>query len=492
MRGGAPPRCAHCSSHILSLGYTMIVPSFKVQTTGIWRVCLVAASSAVLAIAVLQSPSWLNHWDIRRVAVVAVALGLSALGVYIAIRASAQTVARVVLEGSGFVCALISAEAILLLHSPEKWPDSPLAQRMIAREHAAIEQGINYDDRLRTEVVQELQSQGRMAVPGFAQGMATSAAAVASSGPRDLLPLSNVSDAEVVECNEGTGYLTFHSGDFGFNNPSGLAAGPLDIAVFGASLALGQCVPRSSSIVSLLRAHYPRTATFGVAGARVLSQLAVFREYVQPVKPALVIWVIDANFAIAREEASHPILVKYLDDAAFSQHLRRRQNEVDSFVRDVLEPLNRKQDQALAVELDRARRFPFDRLPRLEGVRSIVGIESILPWHSPPAPEDLSYFEAATDRIEGAVTAWGGALLVVVAPSYSLLKKEPASMARYRAVLEALSASHINVVDGVALFDAQSDPIGLFALRMDSHPNEQGHLLLANAVIEAIERQGLM
>ena len=459
--------------------------------TGIWRVCLVAASSAVLAIAVLQFPGWLNQWDIRRVAVVAVALSLSVVGVYIAIRGSAQTVVRVVLESSGFVCALVSAEAILLLHSPEKWPDSPLAQRMVAREQAAIEQGINYDGRLRTELVRELQSQGRMAVPGFAQGMTMSAAAVAPSGPRDLLPLSNVSDAEVVECNEGTGYLTFHSGDFGFNNPSGLAASPLDIAVFGASLAVGQCVPRSSSIVSLLRAHYPRTATFGVAGARILSQLALFREYVQPVKPAVVVWVVNTNFAIAREEASHPILVNYLEDAAFSQHLRQRQSEVNSYVRDVLEPLNRKQDQALAVELERARRFPFDRLPRLEEVRSVVRFESV--WRQPPpAPEDLSYFEAATDRVERAVTDWGGTLLVVVAPSYSLLKKEPASMARYRAVLKALSASHINVIDGVALFDAQSDPIGLFTLRMDNHPNEQGHLLLANAVIETIQRQGLM
>jgi hypothetical protein len=63
------------------------------------------------------------------------------------------------------------------------------------------------------------------------------------------------------------------------------------------------------------------------------------------------------------------------------------------------------------------------------------------------------------------------------------------NVARYRKVLEALSSSGVRVMDGVALFDLQPDPVGLFTLRIDNHPNERGHALLANAVLATIEHE---
>jgi hypothetical protein len=49
-----------------------------------------------------------------------------------------------------------------------------------------------------------------------------------------------------------------------------------------------------------------------------------------------------------------------------------------------------------------------------------------------------------------------------------------------------LRGSSVTVVDGVALFEAQPDPVSLFTLRIDNHPNERGHAVLAEALVEAI------
>jgi hypothetical protein len=394
-----------------------------------------------------------------------------------------------VLESFCLACALVSAEAILLLNAPEKWSDNPLVQRIVAREQAALDQGVSYDGRQRAALVQELVSKGRKVVPGVAQGMAWSSLGLASNGPLNLLPLSNMSNTEVVECNEGRGFLTYRSDEYGFNNPPGLASGPLDIAVFGASLALGHCVASSRSVVDLVRAQYPRTATFGVAGARVLSQLAIFREYVEPLKPPVVVWFVDTNLAVARDEGSQPLLLRYLQDPSFSQRLRSRQSEVDAFVRDILAPLNREASEALATELKRARCFPTGRLLRLREIRSVARFETVL---RQPPPDDLSHFVASIDQVVESVSGWGGKLLVVVVPGYHLSKKAAASVARYRTVLESLAAADVKIVDGAALFDAQADPVGLFTLRVDNHPNERGHALLANAVLSTIEHENLL
>src|SRR6185503_10575924 len=99
------------------------------------------------------------------------------------------------------------------------------------------------------------------------------------------------------------------------------------------------CVSPSASAVDLVRARFPRTANFGIAGARVLSQLGVFREYVEPLEPKVVVWFVNVNFAEPQYESDRPRLMRYLDDATFSQGLRQRQRDVDSFVREVTVPL---------------------------------------------------------------------------------------------------------------------------------------------------------
>lgn len=455
-------------------------------TIGVRRVLIAAGGVATLAVALYRTPIWLQAWNAGAVVVaIAAAATVLVLAIGVAIRGSAYAVRRVAIEASFFACALIAAETVLLLRAPEKWADDPLAQQLLAHERAARGRGIAYDARLPTEVVRDLQSKGLDAVPGFAASNIVNRSVANATRERGLLPLSNVANALVVECNEGPGYLQFRSDQFGFNNPPGLAAGPIDVAVIGASLALGHCVAPSTSAVDRVRARFPRTANFGIAGARVLSQLGVFREYVEPLEPPIVVWFVNVNFAEPRRESDQAVLMRYVHDASFSQGLRERQRDVDSFVREVMVPLRLQRDRALREELGSASAFPFGHVIKLAEVRAVVDFD-VAAKRAPELPS-LSDFELAVDRVAGAVGRWGGKVIVVILPSYEISVGRPAAVERYKAVSDALHDSAVTVVDGAALFAAEPDYLLLYTLRMDNHPSERGHALLAEAVIAAID-----
>jgi hypothetical protein len=459
-------------------------------TIRIGRVFVATAGVTTLALVLYRTPVWLDAWNAGAVvAAITCAATILALAVALAVRGSARAVERAAVEVSLFGCALVAAEVILLLRAPEKWFDDPVLQRLVIHERAARSQGIEYDGRLPAEVVAELQAKGIDAVPGFAATMMDTSAVANAIQQRGLLPLSNVANVHVVECNEGLGYLQFRSGEFGFNNPPGLLRGPVDVAVIGESFALGHCVAPSTSAVDRVRAQFPRTANFATAGSRVLSQLGVFREYVEPLQPETVVWFINVNFAEPRYESDRPELMRYLDDASFSQGLRHRQRDVDSFVREVMVPLQLRRDHELREELEERSRFPLQRVLKLKEIRSVVDSQS-LTRRSPTIP-DLSILERTVHLVADTAAGWGGDVIAVILPSYELSVGQPANVARYEAIVEVLRASPVTVVDGVALFAAQPDFSSLFMLRMDNHPNKRGHAIIGEAVIEAIEsREG--
>jgi hypothetical protein len=409
------------------------------------------------------------------------------LAIGLALRGSALVVERVTIELALLMFALLAAEAILLLRAPEEWPADPLVRRLIVHERAATSQGLAYDARLPSEVVADLRLQGIDAVPGFAESAIGNPAVASAIAERGILPLSNAAKALVVECNEGPGYLQFRSDRFGFNNPPGLATGPVDVAVIGESLALGHCVPPAASAVERLRARFPRTANFGVAGGRVLSQLGAFREYVEPLEPPVVVWFLNLNFAEPRHETGQPTLLRYLDDASFSQGLRLRQHEIDAFVREVAAPLTLQRDRALRAELDDPAEFPLARVGKFYEIRRLAGFGAVT--QRTPAAPNLDYFARALEHMTDATARWGGRMVVLLLPSYSLSVGNARAVARYDAVTKLLRAREIEVVDGVALFAAVPDFLSLYTLRIDNHPNERGHAVLADAVIAAIDER---
>jgi hypothetical protein len=455
--------------------------------TGVYRLFIAAVGVVAVLFAVYRAPAWFDAWSPGAVAGgVGAAVVLLLLTIGVALRGSAPAVRRVAVEFAMLGGALVAAEATLLALAPHEWSDSPFVQQMASRERAAHAAGVDFDDRLRTEVTRELRAAGQDAVSSFLQDVIHHPDAMAAIRSRGILPLSNVSNALVVECNEGNGYLQFKTGEHGFNNAPGLVDGAVDVAVIGESFALGHCVPPSASAVARVRNEFPRTANFGIAGSRVLSQLGVFREYVEPLEPRVVVWFVNVNFAEARQEANQPVLVRYLDDPQFSQHLLQRQAEVDSFLREVVAPLNEQRDTATRRELAAGTPFPWGRFLQLATLRSMADFAGV---QRAPPPPDMTDFQRALDRMVEATHRWAGEVIVVILPSYELSTQRSQNVARYHAMLASLDPSRVGIVDGPALFATQADMPGLYTLRIDNHPSERGHAVIGDAVVAAIKER---
>ena len=222
--------------------------------------------------------------------VLGVMLGILALLMSVALRLHFDQKINVLLVTGASVTALYIAEIILLylatITPMDIWAES------------ARKAGIHFDRRTRIEVVQDLEATGVDAVPGISpsfvlksSGKNTYKSTLRLDG-HELLPLGSISDRVTVHCNELGEYTIYKSDDHGFNNPKGhWALKPIDVALLGDSFTLGACVPTGKSFAALVADAYPATLNLAADSNGPLLELATLREYLEDVRPRIVVWV---------------------------------------------------------------------------------------------------------------------------------------------------------------------------------------------------------
>jgi hypothetical protein len=406
---------------------------------------------------------------------------LGAFTAFAAFRFDDQSVQRVARELVFVGATLLSAELLVATWAPD------LGSAELARAAVARRLDVSFDTRTKSQVVTALQSQGVDALPGILRAWPV-LSGVRQQLPENFFPLSHASHAHIIECNEGGEYISYDSDELGFNNPPGLLTSKqIDVAVLGSAFALGQCVAPTKSFVGLLRGKFPNTANFAMAGSGATSSLATFREYIEPLQPRLVIWVINAFMGDGPEEAADPMLQQYLQPG-FSQNLRSRQEFVDRIWRESAVTVQFEVDRKKKVKSDRANSNRLDGIPYLYNLRHKLGIDQ-LPIVVPRTPDAGSTL-AAIDRINQTVQQWKGKLIVVIEPLYAeVALGEVKGPVRHDRLAAAVAAMDVAVVDGVDLFSTVADPRDYYGLRIGNHLNERGHALMADFVAERINDQ---
>lgn len=413
----------------------------------------------------------------------------------IAFRKSGRATIRVAGEIGFAMVALVLADYLVAAWEPAGAND----QR--SRIQAAQRLGVPFDTRTVSDVVRDLQREGVDALPGIS-GNWPQLPLVRDRLPVDFYPLSHASRATVVECNEGGEYLTYVADEYGFNNPPGLFdGGDLQIAIVGESLALGHCLPQQYSLAGRLREWHPRTANLALGGRRTLTQLASFREYVEPLEPAVVIWVVNPHFVEARAEQSDRRLTRYFEPH-FSQDLIERQTEIDAVVRLLAQPVQAALDAAAeqhrTTETRWERMMTALRLPQVRGrllpatktqLRALVQPAQLVQAPASGA-ERLTTFRQSLTLAKQAADGWGGRLIVLITPIYAeVVADQVASPLRHHELTAAVKALGIPVVDAVPLFRSHPDPASLYTMGGNNHPTAEGHTLLAELVEAEIQRQ---
>jgi hypothetical protein len=238
-------------------------------------------------------------------------------------RASVRTVVALVIVGvwGGLYAAELALNLI-----------DPAAGRRNEIRKVAQRAGTPFDGRTRLQVVTDLRKKGVLAYPTFYPYLLFDSPPLIDGIP--TLPLSSVSNAVTVSCNEGGQYLIFTTDERGFPNPSGIwPKGRADIAITGDSIAVGECIPPRRNIGSQLRERYPETISLGSGGNGPLVELGTLKEYLPSLKPKRVLWFFyeGNDMDDLEQEKRSRILMHYLD-SDFSQGLLQKEQDVSRAV----------------------------------------------------------------------------------------------------------------------------------------------------------------
>jgi hypothetical protein len=402
---------------------------------------------------------------------------------YAAFRMRVPTRFRIVRELAMVLVALLVVEFMIAVVAP------PTPSRQMERMRAAERIGRPFDARTKSQVVSNLQEQGQDALPGLSRDWPRMGA-VRQQLPDGLFPLGHASHAHIVECNEGGEYVFFDSDEFGFNNPRGiLASRQVDVALVGESFAVGHCVPPERNLAAVIRQTYPRTVNLGIAGTSTLTMLASFREYVEPVRPPLVLWVINPNTVDSWQELKDPLLARYFE-RDFKQGLIDRQAEVDRAWRDIAVAVQYEFDRRSLVVIKEAQEERFADILTLPRLRERLRLDAALLRPQPAV--DLSLFQRAVRMARETTLGWGGDFIVVIMPLYEdVVVRQMSSSQRHEYLTQVLRDEGIDVIDTAAVFAARHDPASLYTMRINNHPNIEGHQLIGRTIVEELSRRQL-
>jgi PAS domain S-box-containing protein len=442
--------------------------------------------------------------------------GLLAAVLFTSLRLSPSFRGKLALVLLSTCISLYAVELILTFLNPETFgikrslwfpPHTKTELREIV--DTAKKFGVDFDTRSKLEIIDELRQGGIRAVPAVVpQGLLTEGSngtliSEITLNGTEALPLGGISNRVTVLCNESGKYVIYKSGQHGFHNPEGIwNFGRFDIAAVGDSYTHGHCVPSGKNFVALIRQHYSATLNLGMAGNGPLIELATLMEYVAYAKPRMVLWFFwEGNDLIDLErERRSPLLMRYLE-GNFSQDLIHRQPEID---------------KSLAAYVEKARsnleRNPVD-LPegkdeRVNGQRLLEISEDVIKLTNlrqrlgliyaasddtkaeKTVPEDeMELFGKILSQAKTVVSEWGGTLYFVYLPELDrYVDRRIASLSEKdrQQVLRMAKSAGLPVVDIGEVFQSQADPLSLFPFRRLGHYNEEGHRLVADAVLKSI------
>ena len=348
--------------------------------------------------------------------------------------------------------------------------------------------GISYDTRTTIEVLDNLTDFGIKAFPNVIPG-----AHLTDNGI--IYNLGGISNITTIFWNESGSYPIIKTDEHGFNNPSGLYnENAVDIVLTGDSFTEGLSVNWDESISAVLREAGYRALSIGKRGNGPLLEFAALKEYAEPLKPKIVLWVYSSNdmFNLI-EEMESPVLKKYLNKDGFSQNLISRQREIDSVLINYVQRERVREKNKKIVDII-----------KLSKLRNLI---HLLPKTKPKIkPVRINIFKDILQQSRQMVSEWGGEMYFVYLPSfysqtppYIFSEKSPQEhFPTYRGlyplwlpseernreiVMQTATELDIPIIDiQNEVFKTHPDPLSLFPLRTDSHYNAEGYRLVAEVI----------
>lgn len=336
----------------------------------------------------------------------------------------------------------------------------------------------NFDGRSKVSIIDSLRGKYESVVP-WVSFTVLAREQSQYQGDIPLFPLSGISSAQTVYCNETGRWSVYASDRFGFNNPVDAWAGEsTDIVILGDSFAHGACVDKGKDVGSILREDGYRVVNLGFGGNGPLAELGSLKEYGASLHPKTVLWLYyDGNDIENLNNDLSTKLTRYLD-SNFSQDLRHRQTEVDALLKTIV-------DDEMGTVWRRWRRNLF-KFVKLQSLRSSLGWSFTSNMYIDAASQkrnQMLFKEILLDANRVARES-DAKLYFVFLPSWDEVRK--GSRSSTSGVLEAIAGMEIPIIDFYASLQSVADPLSHYPFRSDGHYNATGYRLLADTIAQRL------
>ena len=338
----------------------------------------------------------------------------------------------------------------------------------------AKQMGVAYDTRTKIEVLDNLTDLGIKAFPNIFPG-----AHLTDNGV--IYNIGGISNITTIFINESGYYPIIKTDEHGFNNPRGLYnENALDIVLSGDSFTEGLAVNWNENISAVLRETGYRTISIGKKNSGPLIEFAALKEYAEPLKPKIVLWVYTSNDLddLIRELES-PVLKKYLNKDGFSQNLISRQEEIDSVL------INYVQRERV-----RERKRKIVDIIKLSKLRNLVQLVPKQKQKQKPKPTPTTIFKEILQQSKQMVSEWGGEMYFVYLRGFGLQSTDyTIHEDEYREiVMQTVTELDIPIIDiQNEVFKTHPDPLSLFPFRGNYHYNAKGYRLVAEAIRKQLD-----
>jgi hypothetical protein len=310
-----------------------------------------------------------------------------------------------------------------------------------------------------------------------------------------VIPLAGPSRVATLLCNEHGDWIHYVSDRHGFNNPDALwDSASLDVAIVGDSFAHGYCVRPEDSFAGVVRRQYGKTLNLGIAGDGPLMQLATLTHHLPRFAPRTVFWAYFEGNDLAELQTERQIapLVRYLNEGA-TQPALADQDGLDQAMTGVIPAIQEKARAEIDRRPWRGALYAARTYVTLTALRNRLGLIVPTDARTIEAERDfngrnLEVFRQTLDTARTRVEAWGGRMVFVYLPGWERYTNRFRSTGGVKRdeVLAIVSELGIPLVDMAPVLDRHPDPLSLFPFRRMGHYTEEGHRLVADALLRSI------
>lgn len=301
---------------------------------------------------------------------------------------------------------------------------------------------------------------------------------------KDHFPLSGISNANTIYCNEN-GYWSFYKSDrYGFNNNDKVwDRKNIDYLLLGDSTMHGACVNNENSIKGNLQKLDKKAniINLGYAGSGTLIEYSTLREYFVPgTKRIIFLYSEENDLKNLRREIKSPILSKYLKKN-YTQNLKTKQKYLNEnlllFQNDQIKEFkkNKKNKVVKVIYLQKLRKILFSKTTT---IRKIY-------------PEDINNFKNLMILLKDFAKINNSDLYFIYSPDfnrYSEKYQNKKNLYDYDTIIKIIKDLNINIIDlHTQLFLKHKDPMSLFPMRSFGHYNEKGYEKTAETIYEIIK-----